>query len=467
MAKTDVNFDPFDQKMAAAGCPPIAIQSFKHYYKRLVNGETGFIPESDILPLDAVPDLESRSLEALTEIGHEMLPRAVIIKLNGGLGTSMGMQRAKSLLKVKDGLSFLDVIVRQARSLSTPVPVVFMNSFSTAADTREALKRYPELDSNPVPLAFLQNQIPKVDADTLRPVNNRDNPKLDWCPPGHGDIYLALLTSGMLDILLNAGLEYAFVSNADNLGAFLEPCLLGYFIQNEFTFMMEVADRTEVDRKGGHLARLKSGRYVLREIAQTPAADQGDFQDIQRHKYFNTNNIWIHLPSLKSVMQRQKGVLGLPMIRNRKPVNPRDSKSPPIYQLETAMGAAILVFDAAGAIRVPRDRFAPVKSTNDLLAVRSDAYIMTNHYQLVPNPKRSMDPVRIDLDPDYYRLVDHFENRFPLGPPSLVNCASLQVIGDVRFGRDVILEGWASVINGSDTTYEIGDGRKIQGELRV
>ena len=379
----------------------------------------------------------------------------------------MGMQRAKSLLKVKDGLSFLDVIVRQARSLSTPVPVVFMNSFSTAADTREALKRYPELDSNPIPLDFLQNQIPKVDAETLSPVNDRSNPNLDWCPPGHGDIYLALLTSGMLDILLNAGLEYAFVSNADNLGAFLEPCLLGYFIQNEFTFMMEVAHRTEGDRKGGHLARLKSGRYVLREIAQTPEVDQGAFQDIQRHKYFNTNNIWIHLPSLKAVMQRNNGLLGLPMIRNRKPVNPRDPKSPPVYQLETAMGAAISVFDAAGAIRVPRDRFAPVKSTNDLLAVRSDAFIMTNHYQLVQNPKRRMDPVRIDLDPDYYRLVDHFENRFPFGAPSLVNCVSLQVIGDVRYGRDVVLEGWVSVINGRDETYEIGDGRKIQGELRV
>jgi UTP--glucose-1-phosphate uridylyltransferase len=263
-----------------------------------------------------------------------------------------------------------------------------------------------------------------------------------------------------------AGCEYALISNADNLGAVLDPVLLGYFIDNALTFMMEAADRTLVDRKGGHLVRLTSGRLGLREIAQTPESDLKAFQDIERHPFFNTNNIWLHLPSLESAM-RKEGFLALPMIRNRMPINPRDSNSRPVYQLETAMGAAISVFDAAGAVRVPRSRFTPVKSTSDLMAVRSDAYTLTDRYQLIPNPQRRLDPIRIDLDPDYYRLVDHFESRFPLGIPSLLACESLHISGDVRFGRDVTLQGAVSVSNASGSPLEIEDGLWVQGELHA
>lgn len=467
MSSSDANFRSFYSKMAAVGSPRLAIDAFKHYFEKLSQGQTGFIPESDILALDALPDIDTLPDGRLATIGNRDLGKTLIIKLNGGLGTSMGMKQAKSLLTVKDGRSFLDIIARQARSLEKNVPVVFMNSFSTQADTREALTNYPDLNSQRVPLDFLQHRIPKVDAVHLSPVNHRDNPQLDWCPPGHGDIYPALMTSGLLEKMLEAGYEYAFVSNADNLGAVVEPVLLGYFIDNGFDFMMEVADRTEGDRKGGHLALLQSGRYVLREIAQTPDADQAAFQDIGKHRYFNTNNIWLHLPALKTAMQRKNGVLGLPMIRNCKPLNPRNPDSTPVYQLETAMGAAISVFDAAGAIRVPRTRFAPVKSTNDLLAVRSDGYILTDRFQLIPNPQRLNEPVRIDLDPAHYRLIDQFEKRFPRGVPSLLACTSLTVKGDVRFGRDVRLEGAVTLSNGSGDTLEIEDRRMIRGELRV
>src|SRR5438105_1204399 len=83
--------------------------------------------------------------------------------------------------------------------------------------------------------------------------------ELEWCPPGHGDIYTALVTSGMLDALLDAGYEHAFVSNSDNLGAVLDPRILAWFAAERIPFLMEVADRTEADRKGGHIAQRPGG----------------------------------------------------------------------------------------------------------------------------------------------------------------------------------------------------------------
>jgi UTP--glucose-1-phosphate uridylyltransferase len=191
------------------------------------------------------------------------------------------------------------------------------------------------------------------------------------------------------------------------------------------------------------------------------------FQDIQQYKYFNTNNIWIHLPALKAVLERKQGVLELPMICNRKTMDPRDPESAPVYQLETAMGAAISAFGTTGAVRVPRTRFTPVKNTNDLLAVQYDRYLLNDKFQLVPNPKRKTDSIQIDLDPSCYRFIDRFEDHFPFGAPSLVDCESLKIEGDVRFGSQVKLKGWVLLSNTGRKAFEIEDRQRIQGALRV
>jgi len=455
----------FVRQMRREQLPEVVISGFCRYYRKLWDGDTGLIPESDIVPVTTMDDAEALPSK-YTGIGEQHIPRTAIIKLNGGLGTSMGMKGAKSLLRVKSSLSFMDIIVRQASYLNDRMPVLFMNSFSTRADTMAVLEQYPEL-RNDIPSDFLQHKIPKVNAEDLSPAYWPENRHLEWCPPGHGDIYAALLTSNILDQLLTTGYEYAFVSNADNLGAVVDPAMLGYFVEKRLTFMMEVADRTIQDRKGGHLAQNRSGGFLLREVAQCADDDMSAFQDIERHRYFNTNNIWLHLPTLKQVMMHNKGLLPLPMIKNKKTVDPRDADSTPVIQLETAMGSAIAVFPRAGAIRVPRTRFAPVKSTNDLLAVRSDCYTLTDQYHVVPNPKCRSAKMDIDLDGGFYKRIDDFERRFPFGPPSLVNCNSLRIKGDFNFGSNVRMEGRVSLINSGNLPFAIEDQVRLQGELRV
>ncbi|HFE65963.1 MAG TPA: UTP--glucose-1-phosphate uridylyltransferase, partial [Chloroflexi bacterium] len=449
----DNRFVPFAEKMRRAGLPEIFIRTFAWYYEQLLIGDTGLIPEDSVQPVDVLPDAEDFP-ESMADIGRSVLGKTAVIKLNGGLGTSMGLQKAKSLLEVKNGQSFLDIIARQ--TVQAGVPLVLMDSFSTHEDSMAALSRHPELNQSNL-LAFLQHKEPKVNQADLTPAEWPPNPDLEWCPPGHGDIYPALISSGTLDALLAQGYEYAFVSNSDNLGGVIDLSILGYFAQNNIPFMMEAADRTEMDRKGGHLARRADGQLLLRESAQTPDADMDSFQNIARHKYFNTNNLWFHLPTLQRVMAERDNLLGLPMIRNSKTVDPRDPASTPVYQLETAMGSAIAVFEGAQAVRVPRSRFAPVKTSNELLAVRSDAFTLTEDYHIVLANGRTAPPVVL-LDMRYYKFISDLESRFPYGAPSLVDCLRLEVKGDFRFGRDVVCQDEVLLINESDGQVVIPDG---------
>ena len=418
MTSNPDKFFPFAEKMRAENLPEIVISTFEKYYQRLAQGQTGLISESDILPVDSLPDTRSFGGEMI-EAGESALPKTIVLKLNGGLGTSMGLEQAKSLLEVKEGLSFLDITARQV--ISSGIPMVLMNSFSTQADSLAALRKYPELQSD-IPLDFLQHKVPKVVQADFSPATWPADPELEWCPPGHGDIYTALVTSGMLDSMLAAGYEYVFVSNADNLGAVIDTGILGYFARNSLPFMMEVADRTEADRKGGHLAKLPNGQLILRESAQCPEEDTDTFQDVSRHRYFNTNNLWINLSALRQRLARDNNVLELSMIRNSKTVDPTDSSSTPVFQLETAMGAAIAVFEKAGAVRVPRSRFAPVKTTSDLLSIRSDDYVLNEKFVVVPAKDRLVGPAVVLLDSNWFWLICDLDSRYPQGAPSLFDC---------------------------------------------
>jgi UTP--glucose-1-phosphate uridylyltransferase len=444
-------------KMREEGLPEIAIDTFAHYEELLREGDQGTMPEDELEPLTEV-----QGLDALPDADRSDLERVVVLKLNGGLGTSMGMTEAKSLLEVKEGHTFLDVIARQVLHLrerhGAPIPLLLMNSFATRDDTLAALERYPELALDGLPLDFVQGKVPKLLADGFEPVSWEQDPSLEWAPPGHGDVFTSLATSGMLDTLLERDYEYVFLSNSDNLGAVLEPRILTWFAREELPFLSEVVDRMEADRKGGHLA-LRRGHdgLVLRETAQVPDEDQEAFEDTERHRFFNANNIWVNLRALKGALDERDGVLGLPMIVNKKTVDPNDSSSPEVVQLETAMGAAIGVFEGAAAVHVPRSRFAPVKTTSHLLVVRSDAYELADDWTVQLAPGRDRAPI-VELSSEF-KLLRDFETRFPAGPPSLVEAERLDVDGDVRFGRDVRVRGRVRVKGPA----EIPDGAVLEG----
>ena len=461
------NFTAFEKKMASARMGEAVIRAFRRNYEALMRQETGMIPETSISPADGLASLESLSAQA-GATDAALLSQAVVIKLNGGLGTGMGLQGPKSLLAVRDGVNFLDLMVRQIMDLRkqsvTAVRLLLMNSFSTSRETLAHLDHYRAdglADAREVEL--MQNQIPKIDARTMEPVEWPADPELEWCPPGHGDLYPALVGSGWLDRLLAEGVRYAFVSNSDNLGAILDPAILRHFAESGSPFLMEVTRRTAADRKGGHLAvRKADGRLLLREVAQCPDEDQEAFQDIARHRYFNTNSLWIRLDLLKEQLEANAGALPLPMIRNSKTVDPRDKKSTPVVQLETAMGAAIECFQGASAIEVPRSRFAPVKTTSDLLALRSDAYeVLANGQVRLAASRKGVPPV-ITLSDDY-KLVDQIE---ALGVPSLIDCASLTVKGPIHFEPGVIIKGDVTIENTGSTTQNVQAGVYQDQQIR-
>ena len=448
----------FVEKMRGADLPEPVINTFEYYYEKVVAGETGRLSDTDIKPVMGDELENAGSLERYTEAGRRAKQKTVMIKLNGGLGTSMGLATAKSLLEVKNGKSFLDIIVAQAER--TGIRLALMNSFSTQDDTCAALSR---THTSATPDMFIQNRYPKILQDTFAPALWPQDPDKEWNPPGHGDIYTALYTSGMLMRFLEAGVQYAFISNSDNLGATLDPAILGYFAEEELPFLMEVAERTPSDTKGGHIARLRDGRLVLREVAQCPENELKAFEDITYYRFFNTNNIWINLIFLKKLLETRQ-VIHLPMILNPKTLDPRDATSPAVYQVETAMGAAISLFRGATAVRVPKDRLIPVKKCNDLLAVRSDYTSLSDDSRLVFNPARRTDRIKIGLDPRYYGKIDLFDERFSRGVPSLVDCESLTVTGDVGFGSGIALKGHVTISNSDPYQKVIPDNTLIEGD---
>mmetsp|Transcript_1664 Transcript_1664/g.2247 ORF Transcript_1664/g.2247 Transcript_1664/m.2247 type:complete len:1058 (+) Transcript_1664:64-3237(+) len=459
------SFEPCRTKMEAEGIAPSAISAFESTFKSLVSGNTGIIPESSISPAPDLVDATSISGDPDTAL----LSETVVLKLNGGLGTGMGLDKAKSLLKVKGDDTFLDLTAKQVLKMRETyglnVKFMLMNSFSTSEDTLNFFKeKYPSI-AGEEGLEMLQNKVPKLDAATLEPATCESNPSNEWCPPGHGDLYAALVGSGRLDALLKDGFKYMFVSNSDNLGATLDLSILTHFAKEDTPFMMECCKRTENDKKGGHLAvRNEDKQLILRESAMCADEDEKDFQDTDKHRYFNTNNLWIRLDKLKEIIDKYGGFVPLPMIMNKKTVDPKDDSSTKVLQLETAMGAAIECFAGASAIVVPRTRFAPVKKCNDLLLLRSDAYIINDEYIPELNPAcNGIAPV-MGLDSKKYKLVGALEEATAGGIPSLVNCKRLTIKGLVRMSKKTTFVGDVSIVNTSDESKVIPAG-EVTGDM--
>jgi len=455
------DFNEFAKKMTTANMDPRVIELFGSLYSRLKSGDLGTIREDVLGPVSygSLPRLKDmKPLQADAPGMQELLAKTAMIKLNGGLGTSMGLSAPKSFLPVRGENRFIDITANQVLHLrettGVELPLIFMNSAVTKEQTTEFLEQNPKLGHSSVPQQFVHHSFPKVVANDFSAANRPDDPGKEWNPAGHGDIYTALNISGTLDKLAEAGIEYLFISNIDNLGATLDLTILDYMAKNNLPFIMEVCRRREMDKKGGHLAKdASSGRLVLRERAQAADEDIPAFEDIEKYSYFNSNSIWISVPALRALM-KEKGTLELPLIANKKHLVPTDKQSPEVYQIESAMGAAMGLFDGAQALEIPQTRFRPVKKYDDLLLLWSDRFELSKAWELEESTGCTPS-ISVSLDPEFFGQFEDFNRRIGQHVPGLKQCESLTIKGDVHFTGPVDLKGSVEYTAPAGETLEV------------
>jgi UTP--glucose-1-phosphate uridylyltransferase len=399
------------------------------------------------------------------------LNKLAVLKLNGGLGTSMGCVGPKSVIEVRDGMSFLDLSVRQIeylnRTYDVNVPLVLMNSFNTDDDTQNIIKKYE--GHNIDILTFNQSRYPRVLKDSLLPAPKTFNSQIsDWYPPGHGDVFESLYNSGILEKLISRGVEILFLSNADNLGAVVDLRILQHMVDTKAEYIMELTDKTKADVKGGTIIDYE-GSVRLLEIAQVPKEHVNEFKSIKKFKYFNTNNIWLNLHAVKRIVENNE--LEMEIIPNNKsiPADKKGESDVSIVQLETAVGAAIRHFNNAHGVNVPRRRFLPVKTCSDLMLVKSDLYSL-KHGQLQIDPSRFGPAPLIKLGNDFKKVSD-FQKRIG-SIPKIIELDHLTITGAVNLGRGVVLKGTVIIVATEGSTIDIPPGSilenvVVQGSLRL
>nr|XP_053632273.1 UTP--glucose-1-phosphate uridylyltransferase-like isoform X2 [Cherax quadricarinatus] len=409
-----------------------------------------------------------------TELVKNMLNKLVVVKLNGGLGTSMGCQGPKSIIPVRSELTFLDLTVQQIEHLnktySTNVPLVLMNSFNTDDDTQKVIRKYHGFQVKTY--TFNQSRYPRINKESLMPIAKTTGSDADleaWYPPGHGDFYQSFKNSGLLQEFIKQGKEYVFISNIDNLGATVDLSILNFLLGGEESgkceFLMEVTDKTRADVKGGTLIQYEEKLRLL-EIAQVPKEHVDDFKSVKTFKIFNTNNLWIKLTAIP-IRVMQWRILKKDVFINNKHLD----NGLNIIQLEQAVGAAVKSFIGALGINVPRSRFLPVKKTDDLLLVMSNLYRLQQG-TLVMSPLRMFETTPlVKLGPNHFGRVKEFLRRFA-SIPDMLELDHLTVSGDVTFGKGVSLRGTVIIIANHGDRIDIPPGailenKIVSGNLRI
>ncbi|VDL57604.1 unnamed protein product [Hymenolepis diminuta] len=376
------------------------------------------------------------------------LSKLVVLKLNGGLGTSMNCNGAKSLIPVKNGKTFLEMTLQQIDHLNeqynSSIPFVLMNSFNTDDETVEFLQKMEINQTKPI--IFQQNRFPRLYEESGLPIADSCQLKglrdQAWYPPGHGDVYRSLQKSGLLERFIEEGKNWIFLSNIDNIGATPDLKILCWLEEQEkkgaehrIDFLMEVADKTPTDKKGGTLV---------------PEDHVKDFQDSNQFKFFNTNNLWINVKALSNILKDDD--LTLDLIVNKKTI--KDGTK--VIQLEEACGAAINCFKKPMSLRVPRSRFLPVKLTSDLLILRSDLFEATTS-GLKLSPQHALPSLPTIEFSNHFKGVEDLERRIS-DPPSMIHLRHLTLNGNIRFGSNVILKGTVKIIPNNDENFFIPDG---------
>ncbi|KAK2523187.1 Ugp2 [Columba livia] len=420
------------------------LEGFKKLFHRFLQEKGPSVDWGKIQrpPEDSIQPYEKIKARGLPDNIASVLNKLVVVKLNGGLGTSMGCKGPKSLIGVRNENTFLDLTVQQIenipltadevviregnlvclfqcfwssknfclgvvshlnKSYNTDVPLVLMNSFNTDDDTKKILQKYSH--SRVKIYTFNQSRYPRINKETLLPIAkdvsySGENTEC-WYPPGHGDIYASFYNSGLLDNLIAEGKEYIFVSNIDNLGATVDLYILNHLMNppngKRCEFVMEVTNKTRADVK-----TLDGGLNVI--------------------------------------------------------------------QLETAVGAAIKSFENSLGINVPRSRFLPVKTTSDLLLVMSNLYSL-NAGSLTMSEKREFPTVPLVKLGSSFTKVQDYLRRFE-SIPDMLELDHLTVSGDVTFGKNVSLKGTVIIIANHGDRIDIPAGallenKIVSGNLRI
>lgn len=391
-----------------------------------------------------------------------LLSKLAVLKLNGGLGTSMGCKGPKSVIEVRGDTTFLDLIVQQIEGLNknypgANVPLLLMNSFNTDAETEKIIQKYQ--NTNVTLATFQQSRYPRIIKESLEPmpITHEDYAHEDWYPPGHGDFFQSIYNSGLVDTMLAQGKEYIFVSNVDNLGATVDLNILKKIVDGDVEYCMELTDKTRADIKGGTIISY-DGKVSLLEVAQVPAEHMEEFKSVTKFKVFNTNNIWVSLHAIKRIMQARE--MKLDIIVNNKEVGGQK-----VIQLETAIGAAISYFENACGVNVPRSRFLPVKSTSDLLLIQSNLYSLKSG-SLVMNPSRQFASTPVIKLGKEFKKVGAYLERFG-SIPDILELDHLTVSGDVSFGAKTSLKGTVIIVANPGNTIMIPAGSVIENKVVV
>ena len=427
---------------------------FFDLYRRFVLQKELFADWKSIRPIDfeEIPKAADLPMPEKEE-SRRLLSRLAVCKLNGGLGTGMGCRGAKSAIPVKDGKTFLDLTMEQMETLNgefeCDVPLILMNSFHTDAQTRRIVKKYANLQILP----FRQSSIYRLDGKTLLPIIEPNPKDENKSPPGHGDFYSVREFRRLVGQLLKQGKKHLFVSNADNLFGTSNLTILKRLADSGTPFLLEVTKKTPHDAKGGSFVRKKNGRIALLELAQVPPEKRPRFNDPRIFSNFNTNNLWFDLEKLETYLDKEK--------RFRVMANPKTVGGRPVIQLETAIGSAIEEFDGASLLQVERDRFLPVKSTDDLFLLQSNLFSIQNGFP-VPNPSRKNKTLpRISLG-ESLKFYEQYAERLK-EMPNVLELESLTVEGDVGFGRNVRLVGKV-VLRGVEKTFFVPDDSLIRNQ---
>ncbi|XP_059095625.1 UTP--glucose-1-phosphate uridylyltransferase-like isoform X2 [Tigriopus californicus] len=420
------------------------------------------------LPADAIRAYDDLPQPSKSEI-QGMLQKLVVVKLNGGLGTSMGCKGPKSVIPVRNDLTFLDLTVQQIENLNktydADVPLVLMNSFNTDEETHKIIQKYSGFRVRI--MTFNQSRYPRINKESLMPVARDIRTENDieaWYPPGHGDFYQSFYNSHLLTELVSQGREFAFMSNIDNMGATVDLSILNLCLKENHEFIMEVTDKTRADVKGGTLIQYE-GKLRLLEVAQVAKDHLEDFKSVKKFNVFNTNNLWMSLPAITRVIEEK--MLDMEVIVNPKVLEGGVN----VLQLETAVGAAMKCFDNGMGINVPRSRFLPVKKSSDLLLIMSNLYSLRNG-SLVMSPERMFQTTPlIKLGDAHFKKVGDFLNRFA-SCPDIIELDHLTVSGNVNFGKNVALRGTVIIIANHGDQIDIPSGsilenKIVSGNLRI